>query len=90
MSLLGSVIIALSAGSTYVFSSYAPQLQEALHLSSTQLNILGLAGNLGMYMSGPVWGRWIDQAGPYGAVISGAFLVLTLVSYTHLTLPTKA
>ena len=77
VSLLGSVIIALSAGSTYVFSSYAPQLQEALHLSSTQLNILGLAGNLGMYMSGPVWGRWIDQAGPYGAVISGAFLVLT-------------
>jgi len=48
VSLLGSVLIALSAGSTYVFSTYAPQLQDALHLSSTQLNVLGLAGNLGM------------------------------------------
>lgn len=77
VSLLGSVIIALSAGSTYVFSSYAPQLQDSLHLSSTQLNVLGLAGNLGMYMSGPLWGTWIDRAGPYGAVLSGAFLVFS-------------
>ena len=76
VSLLGSVLIALSAGSTYVFSTYAPQLQDALHLSSTQLNVLGLAGNLGMYMSGPIWGRWIDRSGPYGAITSGAFLVL--------------
>lgn len=71
------MLIALSAGSTYVFSSYAPQLQEALHLTSTQLNVLGLAGNLGIYMSGPLWGRWIDASGPYGAVLSGAILVLT-------------
>lgn len=76
-SLLGSVLIALSAGSTYAFSSYAPQLQEALHLSGTQLNVLGLAGNLGIYMSGPLWGRWIDRAGPHGAVMAGAVLVLT-------------
>ena len=75
--LLGSLLIAISAGSTYVFSSYAPQLQTALHLSSTQLNVLGLAGNMGMYMSGPLWGRWIDQSGPHGAVLAGAFLVLS-------------
>lgn len=66
VSLFGSALIALSAGSTYAFSSYAPQLQDALHLSSTQLNVLGLAGNLGMYVSGPIWGRWIDRAGPHG------------------------
>ena len=54
VSLLGSVLVALSAGSTYVFSSYAPQLQEVLHLSSTQLNVLGLAGNFGLYISGPL------------------------------------
>lgn len=68
VSLLGSVLIALSAGSTYAFSSYAPQLQDTLHLSSTQLNILGLAGNLGMYISGPIWGFWIDRMGPRGYV----------------------
>lgn len=75
--LLGSVLIAISAGSTYVFSSYAPQLQTALHLSSTQLNVLGLAGNMGMYVSGPLWGRWIDKSGPHGAVLAGALLVLS-------------
>lgn len=75
--LLGSVLISISAGSTYVFSSYAPQLQTALHLSSTQLNVLGLAGNMGMYMSGPLWGRWIDKSGPHGAVLVGALLVLS-------------
>ncbi|WFD20955.1 hypothetical protein MCAP1_003210 [Malassezia caprae] len=75
--LLGSLFISISAGSTYVFSSYAPQLQTALHLSSTQLNVLGLAGNMGMYMSGPLWGRWIDQSGPHGAVLAGAILVLS-------------
>ncbi|WFD32533.1 hypothetical protein MSPP1_003581 [Malassezia sp. CBS 17886] len=61
----GSMLIALSAGSTYVFSSYAPQLQTVLQLTSTQLNILGLAGNLGMYLSGPMWGAWVDRKGPH-------------------------
>ncbi|WFD00298.1 hypothetical protein MYAM1_003046 [Malassezia yamatoensis] len=75
VSLAGSLLIALSAGSTYAFSTFAPQIQDALHLSSTQLNILGLAGNLGMYLSGPIWGHWIDQMGPRGAVSSGAVLV---------------
>ncbi|KAI3624080.1 hypothetical protein CBS14141_002508 [Malassezia furfur] len=51
VSLLGSVLIALSAGSTYAFSTYAPQLQDVLHLTSTQLNVLGLAGNLGIAVS---------------------------------------
>ena len=68
VSLLGSVLIALSAGSTYAFSTYAPQLQDVLHLTSTQLNVLGLAGNLGMYISGPIWGHWIDRMGPRGCV----------------------
>mgnify|MGYP001035657106 CR=1 FL=1 len=76
VSLLGSLLVALSAGSTYVFSSYAPQLQSALHLSSTQLNVLGLSSNLGMYMSGPFWGQWIDKKGPHGAILCGAVAVL--------------
>ncbi|WFD04780.1 hypothetical protein MVES1_000104 [Malassezia vespertilionis] len=57
VSLAGSILISLSAGSTYVFSSYAPQLQSQLNLSSTQLNVLGLAGNLGIgaWVNCPIW-----------------------------------
>ncbi|PKI85540.1 hypothetical protein MVES_000104 [Malassezia vespertilionis] len=76
VSLAGSILISLSAGSTYVFSSYAPQLQSQLNLSSTQLNVLGLAGNLGMYVSGPIWGRRIDHVGPHGVILCGAAMVL--------------
>lgn len=32
-------------------SAYAPQLATQLELSSTQLNIVGAAGNLGVYLS---------------------------------------
>lgn len=79
VSLLGSVIIALSAGSVYVFSSYAPQVQNRLHLSSLQLNLLAIASNMGLYISGPIWGRIVDRNGPYTALWFGA--ACTLVGY---------
>ncbi len=58
ISLAGSVCVALSAGSNYAFSSFAPQLQESLHLTSTQINLIGIAGNAGVYLSSPLWGRF--------------------------------
>lgn len=64
VSLVGSVLVALSAGSNYAFSSFAPQLQESLQLTSTQLNIVGVLGNMGVYLTGPLWGRWVDKQGP--------------------------
>ncbi|CAD6901141.1 unnamed protein product [Tilletia controversa] len=75
LSLLGSFLVALSAGSNYAFSSWAPQMQESAHLSSTSLNIVGLAGNAGVYLSGPVIGRWVDKSGPKHALLFGAVLV---------------
>ena len=43
VSLLGSVLIALSAGSTYAFSTYAPQLQDVLHtLSEREAGVVRL------------------------------------------------
>ncbi|KAE8233774.1 hypothetical protein CF326_g1191 [Tilletia indica] len=75
LSLLGSFLVALSAGSNYAFSSWAPQMQEAAHLSSTSLNIVGLAGNAGVYLSGPFIGRWVDKTGPRHALLFGAVLV---------------
>lgn len=75
VSLLGSVCVSLSAGSNYAFSSFAPQLQEVLHLTSTQINLIGIAGNAGVYLSSPFWGRFIDKRGPRFALISAAVLV---------------
>lgn len=75
ISLFGSVAVALSAGSNYAFSSFAPQLQESLHLTSTQINLIGIAGNAGVYLSSPLWGRFIDKRGPQTALISAAILV---------------
>ena len=64
VSLAASFLVALSAGSNYGFSSYSPQLQERTHLTSTQINIVGAMGNMGVYLSGPLWGRLVDKRGP--------------------------
>lgn len=75
ISLFCSFLVALSAGSNYGFSSYSPQLQERLHLTSTQINIVGVMGNMGVYLSGPFWGRLVDRKGPKIALALGAILV---------------
>lgn len=76
VSLFCSTLVALSAGSNYGFSSYSPQLQERLHLSSTAINVVGVMGNMGVYLSGPIWGRLVDRTGPRPALLIGALLVL--------------
>ncbi|RXW15826.1 hypothetical protein EST38_g10027 [Candolleomyces aberdarensis] len=35
-----------------------------LGITHTQLNIVALAGNVGVYTTGPVWGRIVDSRGP--------------------------
>lgn len=73
--LIAATIVSLSSGTNYLFSAYAPQLSQRLHLSSTQLNLVGIAGNLGVYTSGPVWGVFIDRRGPRGVLVCAAGLV---------------
>ncbi|KAF8601274.1 MFS general substrate transporter, partial [Ceratobasidium sp. AG-I] len=62
--LSGCVLIALAAGTNYVYSAYAPQMGKKLNLSSTQLNLIGIAGNLGVYLSAPFCGWLVDSWGP--------------------------
>ncbi|EUC66581.1 MFS general substrate transporter [Rhizoctonia solani AG-3 Rhs1AP] len=62
--LVGSILVALGSGTNYVYSAYAPQLGAKLHLTHTQINIVGIAGNLGVYCSGPIWGKVVDARGP--------------------------
>ncbi|KAJ7235305.1 major facilitator superfamily domain-containing protein [Mycena haematopus] len=60
--LLASLIVSIGSGTNYV--PYSPQLAARLNISHTQLNIIGLAANVGVYSSGPFWGRIVDTRGP--------------------------
>ncbi|TFK28599.1 MFS general substrate transporter [Coprinopsis marcescibilis] len=62
--LIFSVLVALASGTNYVYSAYAPQLGTRLGISHTRLNIVALAGNIGVYSTGPIWGRIVDTRGP--------------------------
>lgn len=79
LTLLGSILVSLGSGTNYIYSAYAPQLGARLHLSHTQLNVIGLAGNVGVYLTGPIWGRVVDSRGPRMPLISA--LACLLVGY---------
>ncbi|KAK2067792.1 hypothetical protein P8C59_001499 [Phyllachora maydis] len=70
-----ATLISLACGSNYVYSAWAPQFTERLHLSATESNIIGLAGNLGMYSLGVPIGMFVDQRGPRPAVLVGSLLL---------------
>ncbi|KLO13820.1 MFS general substrate transporter [Schizopora paradoxa] len=59
--LFSALLVALGSGTNYVYSAYAPQLGSRLQISHTKLNVIGLAGNVGVYSSGPVLGKIVDN-----------------------------
>lgn len=75
--LITSIFVALGSGTNYVFSAYAPQLGSRLNINHTQLNIVGIAGNAGVYSSGPIWGRFVDLRGPRMPFIASSLLLFT-------------
>ncbi|KAM5359402.1 hypothetical protein ACJZ2D_014492 [Fusarium nematophilum] len=72
---VAATIIALACGTNYVYSAWAPQFAERLKLSSTESNLIGLAGNLGQYTMGVPIGIFVDHRGPRPAVLGGAVLL---------------
>ncbi|KAH7868023.1 major facilitator superfamily domain-containing protein [Lentinula edodes] len=81
--LLASLLAALSAGTNYV-RSYSPQLGSRLGLTHTQLNLIGLGGNVGVYISAPILGKIVDSRGPKSLLLSG--FVLLLAGYSGIRL----
>ncbi|KAI0052677.1 MFS general substrate transporter [Auriscalpium vulgare] len=75
LTLFSSLLASIGSGTNYVVSAYAPQLGSRLHLTHTQLNLVALAGNVGVYTSGPAWGKLVDGKGPR-PLLAGAFILL--------------
>ncbi|KAF4446473.1 hypothetical protein F53441_9877 [Fusarium austroafricanum] len=73
---VAATILSLACGTNYVYSAWAPQFAERLKLSSTESNLIGLAGNLGMYTLGMPIGIFVDHRGPRPAVLGGALFML--------------
>ncbi|KAI1497676.1 major facilitator superfamily domain-containing protein [Biscogniauxia marginata] len=76
VSSVAATIISLACGTNYVYSAWAPQFADKLLLSATESNLIGLAGNLGMYSMGVPVGMFVDAKGPRPAVIIGSVLLL--------------
>ncbi|KAI5466549.1 major facilitator superfamily domain-containing protein [Mariannaea sp. PMI_226] len=72
---IAATLIALACGTNYVYSAWAPQFAERLKLSSTESNLIGLAGNLGQYTLGVPIGMFVDHRGSRPAVLGGAVLL---------------
>ncbi|KAH6856450.1 major facilitator superfamily domain-containing protein [Chaetomium sp. MPI-CAGE-AT-0009] len=72
VSSVAAVMISLACGTNYVYSAWAPQFADKLRLTTTQINLIGLAGNMGMYSLGVPVGLFVDHRGPRPAVIAGA------------------
>ncbi|RMY69805.1 hypothetical protein D0863_06215 [Hortaea werneckii] len=71
ISVCAATLIALSSGTNYAYSAWAPQFAERLHLSATQSNLIGNFGNIGMYAMGIPGGILIDSRGPRWGVCAG-------------------
>lgn len=71
VSVVAGTLIALACGTNYGFSAWAPSFAERLNLSATEINIIGNAGNLGMYAMGIPAGLLIDSRGPRWGVLLG-------------------
>lgn len=71
ISVIAGTLIALACGTNYGFSAWAPSFADRLGLSATEINIIGNAGNLGMYAMGIPAGLLIDSRGPRWGVLLG-------------------
>lgn len=77
VSSIAATCISLACGTNYVYSAWGPQFADKLKLSSTEQNLIGLSGNLGMYSLGIPIGILIDTKGPRPAVVIGCLLLGT-------------
>ncbi|CAI7667450.1 unnamed protein product [Penicillium palitans] len=72
ISVIAGTLVALSCGTNYAYSAWAPQFAQRMKLSSTESNFIGVAGNLGMYAMGIPMGLLTDSRGPRLVALIGS------------------
>src|ERR1700712_1488608 len=75
LAVVAATLVSLACGTNYAYSAWAPQFADKLQLSSTQTNLVGAAGNMGMYAMGIPLGMVVDHRGPHLNIALGAFVV---------------
>ncbi|KAF3389123.1 putative membrane protein [Penicillium rolfsii] len=75
ISVIAGTLVALSCGTNYAYSAWAPQFAHHMKLSSTESNLIGAAGNLGMYAMGIPMGLLTDARGPRLITLVGSILL---------------
>ncbi|KAJ5702140.1 hypothetical protein N7488_009688 [Penicillium malachiteum] len=88
ISVVAGTLIALSCGTNYAYSAWAPQFAHKMKLSSTESNLIGAAGNLGMYAMGIPMGLLTDAKGPrlvtfVGSICLGLGYYPIYLAYQH-------
>ncbi|KAI1319347.1 hypothetical protein EDD11_004213 [Mortierella claussenii] len=63
-SFLAACAVALVSGTPYLYSTYANQLTTKLSLTAIQSNIVAAGVHYGLFLSGPLFGRLVDDRGP--------------------------
>ncbi|KAJ3411590.1 hypothetical protein HDV05_002010 [Chytridiales sp. JEL 0842] len=76
---ISCLVMVLCSGTVYVFSLFGPQLASKFSYTGAQTALIGMSGNTGVYISGPFWGRMVDNG--WRRVVFGAGAGLVGVGY---------
>lgn len=77
MSFFFCVFSGLFLGTNYCFSSWSPQFAQRCNLSALAINLIGMSGNLGVYLISPISGRLVDKTGQRIPLLLSAITLLT-------------
>ncbi|KAK2875356.1 hypothetical protein FQN49_001674 [Arthroderma sp. PD_2] len=72
ITVVAATLVALASGTNYVYSAWAPQFADRLKLTSTEGNLIGAAGNVGLYAVGIPIGYMVDTRGTRPGTLLGA------------------
>jgi MFS family permease len=76
-SLVCAMLTNLCAGTRYAFPLFGPALAQRLNYNQLQLNIIASVGDIGNYLSAPLFGLFTDRFGGQKACLFAAICLFT-------------
>lgn len=59
--MIPKIYLSSSKGTSYVFSLYGPSIQSLMSYSQSQIGLVAISGNAGVFLLGPFWGYLCDH-----------------------------